>query len=220
MIKTNSRNKFRTLLCLIMIMMWVMAAAIPAMAAPRVEDAQYQGYGKVEVDFSSDVKFKNVKVTLKDNKGAKYSATNIKRIDSDSISFTIRNYKKGRTYTYTISGVKRSSDKNYGTVKGTVRVPAATEAPKFKQADYDRDDLEVEIEFKPYVQYKNTRVTITDSSKKNYVVRIVKKGNDSITVKVRKLTIGKRYNFTVSGIRVKGNTGYTSEKGSFVARDN
>ena len=83
MTKTSSRNKFRTALCMILIMMWVMATAIPAMAAPRVKEAQYQGYGKVEVDFSSDVKFKNVKVTLKDNKGEKYSATNIKRIDSD-----------------------------------------------------------------------------------------------------------------------------------------
>jgi hypothetical protein len=134
--------------------------------------------------------------------------------------FTIRNYRKGRTYTYTISGIKRSSDKNFGTVKGTIWVPAATQPPRFKQADYDSDDLEVEIEFRPYVQYKNTRVTITDSSKKNYVVRIVKKGNDSITVKVRKLSLGRKYNFTVSGIRVKGNTTYTRVKGSFVARDN
>ena len=41
--------------------------------------------GRVEVDFTSDVKFKNVRITLKDNKGAKYSATNIKRKDSDEI---------------------------------------------------------------------------------------------------------------------------------------
>lgn len=219
MTKTSSRNKFRTALCMILIMMWVMATAIPAMAAPRVKEAHYQGYGKVEVDFSSDVKFKNVKVTLKDNKGAKYSATNIKRIDSDEMVFTIKNYKKGRTYTYTISGVKRSSDKNYGTVKGTIQIPAATQAPKVKEVDYDSDDLEVEIEFKSYVQFKNPKVTVT-TNKKNYAVRIVKKGNDSITVKVRKLSLGRKYNFTVSGIRVKGNTTYTRVKGSFVARDN
>lgn len=219
MTKTNSRNKFRTLLCMILIMMWVMAAAIPAMAAPRVEEAQYQGYGKVEVDFASDVKFKNVKVTLKDNKGAEYSAANIKRIDSDSMAFTIRNYKKGRTYTYTISGIKRSADKNYGTVKGTVQIPAATQAPIVKEVDYDSDDLEVEIEFKSYVQFKNPKVTVT-TNRKNYAVRIVKKGNDSITIKVKKLILGRKHNFTVSGIRVRGNTTYTKVKGSFIARDN
>ena len=219
MTKTNSRNKFRTLLCMILIMMWVMAAAIPAMAAPRVEEAQYQGYGKVEVDFASDVKFKNVKVTLKDNKGAEYSAANIKRIDSDSMAFTIRNYKKGRTYTYTISGIKRSADKNYGTVKGTVQIPAATQAPIVKEVDYDSDDLEVEIEFKSYVQFNNPKVTVT-TNRKNYAVRIVKKGNDSITIKVRKLILGRKHNFTVSGIRVRGNTTYTKVKGSFIARDN
>ena len=219
MTKTSSRNNFRNALCMILIMMWVMATAIPAMAAPRVKEAQYQGYGKVEVDFTSDVKFKNVKVTRKDNKGAKYSATNIKRIDSDEMVFTIKNYKKDRTYTYTISGVKRSSDKNYGTVKGTIQIPAATQAPKVKEVDYDSDDLVVEIEFKSYVQFKNPKVTVINN-KKNYTVRIVKKGNDSITVKVRKLSLGRKYNFTVSGIRVKGNTTYTRVKGSFVARDN
>ena len=119
----------------------------------------------------------------------------------------------------TISGVKRSSDKNYGTVKGTIRIPAATQAPKVKEVDYDSDDLEVEIEFKSYVQFKNPKVTVINN-KKNYTVRIVKKGNDSITVKVRKLSLGRKYNFTVSGIRVKGNTTYTRVKGSFVARDN
>lgn len=219
MTKANRRNNFRTVLCMILIMMWVMATAIPAMAAPRVEETLYHGYGKVEVDFTSNVKYNNVKVSLKDNKGRKYSAT-INKKGSDELIFTIKNYKKGFSYTYTISGIKRSSDKNYGTVKGTVWIPGATQAPRFKKADYDRDDLEVEIEFKSYVQYKNPKVTITDSHKKNYVVRIVKKGRDSITVKVRKLTIGKRYNFTVSGIRVMGNTSYTSRKGSFAAKDN
>ena len=219
MTKTNRKNNFRTVLCMILVMMWVMAAAIPAMAAPRVKEAEYQGYGRVEVDFASDVKFKNVRITLKDNKGAKYSATNIKRKDSDEIFFTIKNYKKGRTYTYTISGVKRFSDKNYGTVKGTVQIPAAAQAPKVKKVDYDRDDLEVEIEFKSYVQFKNPKVTVT-TNRKHYAVRIVKKESDSITIKVKKLVIGRKHNFTVSGIRVRGNTGYTKVKGSFIARDN
>lgn len=216
MTKTNTRNKFKAMICMIMIMMWVMATAIPAMAAPKIEEAQYQGYGKVEVDFTSNVKYKNTKVTLKDSKGRSYKAT-INRKGSDDLIFTIKSYRKGLTYTYTISGIKRSHDKNYSTIKGKIWVPSANQAPRFKYADYDREDLEVEINFYPYVQYKNTKVTISDG-KKNYVVRIVEKDNDSITVKVKKLTYGKKYNYTISGIRVKGNTAYTSEKGVFTAK--
>ena len=54
MTKANRKNKFRTMICMIMIMMWVMATAVPALASAKVEEAQYQGYGKVEVDFTSN----------------------------------------------------------------------------------------------------------------------------------------------------------------------
>ena len=192
MTKANRKNKFRTMICMIMIMMWVMATALPAMAAAKVQEAQYQGYG------------------------VKYAAV-INRKDSDDLTFTIKKFKKGMTYYFTINGIKRSYEKNFGVVSGKVWIPGANQAPKFRKAEYDSEDLEVEFDFYPYIEYKNPKITITYGGK-NYAVRIIDRDNDNFTVKVRKLTRGRKYNFTISGIRVKGNTTYTTEKGVFTAR--
>ncbi len=212
--KTTVRRMFATL----MITIWAIVAAVPAFAAPKVKKAEYEGKGRVEVDFNSKVKYKNVKVTVKDNKGATYSTT-INEKDNDDLTFTIKNFKTGRTYTYTISGVKKNNESSYGKVTGKVTIPTPTTTPKVKEVDYDKGDREVEFEFTTRVQWKGTKVTITDGSK-NYVTRIKEKDSDSIEVKVSKLTIGKKYTYKISGVRVKGANSYKAISGTFIARDN
>lgn len=212
--KTTIRRMFATL----MITIWAIVAAVPAFAAPKVKKAEYEGKGRVEVDFNSKVKYKNVKVTVKDNKGATYS-TKINEKDNDDLTFTIKNFKTGRTYTYTISGVKKNNESSYGKVTGKVTIPTPTTTPKVKEVDYDKGDREVEFEFTTRVQWKGTKVTITDGSK-NYVTRIKEKDSDSIEVKVSKLTIGKKYTYKISGVRVKGANSYKTISGTFIARDN
>jgi len=212
--KTTVRRMFATL----MITIWAIVAAVPAFAAPKVKKAEYEGKGRVEVDFNSKVKYKNVKVTVKDNKGATYSTT-INEKDNDDLTFTIKNFKTGRTYTYTISGVKKNNESSYGKVTGKVTIPTPTTTPKVKEVDYDKGDREVEFEFTTRVQWKGTKVTITDGSK-NYVTRIKEKDSDSIEVKVSKLTIGKKYTYKISGVRVKGANSYKTISGTFIARDN
>lgn len=202
----------------LMITIWAIVAAVPAFAAPKVKKAEYEGKGRVEVDFNSMVKYKNVKVTVKDNKGATYSTT-INEKDNDDLTFTIKNFKTGRTYTYTISGVKKNNESSYGKVTGKVTIPTPTTTPKVKEVDYDKGDREVEFEFTTRVQWKGTKVTITDGSK-NYVTRIKEKDSDSIEVKVSKLTIGKKYTYKISGVRVKGANSYKTISGTFIARDN
>lgn len=212
--KTTVRRMFATL----MITIWAIVAAVPAFAAPKVKKAEYEGKGRVEVDFNSKVKYKNVKVTVKDNKGATYSTT-INEKDDDDLTFTIKNFKTGRTYTYTISGVKKNNESSYGKVTGKVTIPTPTTTPKVKEVDYDKGDREVEFEFTTRVQWKGTKVTITDGSK-NYVTRIKEKDSDSIEVKVSKLTIGKKYTYKISGVRIKGANSYKTISGTFIARDN
>lgn len=212
--KTTVRRMFATL----MITIWAIVAAVPAFAAPKVKKAEYEGKGRVEVDFNSKVKYKNVKVTVKDNKGATYSTT-INEKDDDDLTFTIKNFKTGRTYTYTISGIKKNNESSYGKVTGKVTIPTPTTTPKVKEVDYDKGDREVEFEFTTRVQWKGTKVTITDGSK-NYVTRIKEKDSDSIEVKVSKLTIGKKYTYKISGVRIKGANSYKTISGTFIARDN
>ena len=216
--KKNNRNTVRRMLATLMIMVWATIAAVPAFAAPKVRKAEYEGKGRVEVDFNSKVSYKNAKVTVKDNKGAGYRTT-INEKDNDDLTFTIKKFKTGRTYTYTISGVKKSGEKSYGTVTGKVTIPAPTTTPKIKEVDYDKNDREVEFDFAAKVQWKGAKVTITDGSK-NYVTRIIEKDKDSIEVKVSKLTIGKKYTYKISGVRVNGANSYKIISGTFIARDN
>lgn len=211
------KKKIRVMFCTMMVMMWTLAMAMPAMAAPKVKQTEYEGNGRVEVDFKSNVKYKNVKVTVKDNSGKSY-ATKIVEKDNDDLTFVIKNFAKGKTYTYTISGIKKKSEKNYSSIKGTVKIPGAASAPAVKEVDYDRGDREVEFEFKNRVQWKSPKVTISDG-KTNYVIRINEKDSDSIEVKVKKLTIGKKYTYKISGVRIRGNSAYQTITGTFTARN-
>lgn len=214
--RDEMKKKMRALLCTLMIMLWITATAIPAMASPKIKEAEYEGNGRVEVDFKSKVKYKNVKVTVTDSAGKTYS-TKINKKDSDDLTFTINGFKKGVTYTYKISGVKKKSEKNYSQVTGKIAIPAAAAAPAVKKIDYDRGDREVEFKFKTKVQWKAPKVTITDG-KVNYVTRIKERDNDEIEVKVKKLTKGKKYTYTITGVRVKGNSAYTTVTGTFTAK--
>lgn len=213
----TAAGKIRRMVCTLLIMAWIMATAIPAMASPKIKEAEYEGNGRVEVDFGSKVKYKNVKVTVKDSKGAAYT-TKINEKDDDDLTFTIKNFKKGLTYTYTIQGIKKKSEKNYGQVTGKIAIPAPAASPTVKKVDYDREDNELEIEFKTYVQWKNPKVTISDG-KKNYVVKIREKDSDSIELKVKKMTYGKKYTYKISGVRVKDNSTYKTITGTFTAKD-
>lgn len=210
------KKRMRTILCTLLVLVWVAAAAMPAMASPKIKEAEYEGNGRVEVDFGSKVKYKNVKVTVKDSKGKAYS-TKINEKDDDDLTFTIKKFKKGLTYTYKISGIKKKTEKNYSTITGKVKIPAATAAPKVKKVENDRKDKEVEFKFTTKVQWKAPKVTIK-SGKTNYVVKIKEKDNDEIEVKVKSLTKGKKYTYKITGVRVNGTKAYKTVTGTFIAK--
>lgn len=210
------KKRIRTLVCTLMVMMFVAAAAVPALASPKIREAEYEGSGRVEVEFKTDVKYKNVKVKVTDSKGKTYS-TKILNRDEDDLTFEIKNYKKGVTYKYTITGVKQKNEKNYGQVSGKVAIPASGTAPKTKKIEYDRRDNEVDFDFTTAVQWKSPKVTISDG-KNNYVVKILEKDNDGIEVRVKKLKKGAKYTYRITGVRVRGNKEYKTITGTFIAK--
>lgn len=119
-----SKALVSTVLCLILILGSVMPVFA---AAPAKEDVEYEGNGRVEVEFKSDVVWKKPVVTVKDSSGKTYKATIVKR-DNDDITFVIKGYKAGKKYNFTISGVKKRGTSGYGKVKGSFTIPKA--APK------------------------------------------------------------------------------------------
>lgn len=210
------KKKMRTILCTLMVLVWVAAAAMPAMASPKIKEAEYEGNGRVEVDFGTKVSYKSAKVTVKDSNGKAYS-TKINKKDDDDLTFTIKSFKKGLTYTYKISGIRKKTEKSYSTITGKIKIPAAIAAPKVKKVEYDRKDKDVDFKFTTKVQWKSPKVTIK-SGTTNYVVKINEKDNDEIEVKVKNLTKGKKYTYKISGVRVNGTKTYKTVTGTFVAK--
>ncbi|MDD5953168.1 MAG: PepSY domain-containing protein [Oscillospiraceae bacterium] len=98
---------------------------IPASSSKKVsvKKVTYEGGGKVEVDFLKDVRYSNAKVTVKDSAGKTYAATILDR-DEDSLEFGIKNYQAGKTYRFTISGLRTAGVSTAQSATGSVTIPA------------------------------------------------------------------------------------------------
>ncbi|MCM1544250.1 MAG: hypothetical protein NC110_03025 [Ruminococcus sp.] len=181
-------------------------------ATPVIKKTKYEGSGIVEVDFQKAVQYKNAKVTVKDSNKKSYTVT-IKEKDSDDIKFYVKGIKSSSKYTYNISGVRSGKSGSYVTVSGTFTTPSAKLA--VKKAAYDSKDKELEIDFNSKVQYKNLKVTVKDANGKTYTTKVVDKDDDELDVSIKGLAAGKKYTYTISGIRKKGTTTYGSLSGTF-----
>lgn len=215
--KRNPLQRLMTLLLALTLVLTMSGTAVFAASAPTVKKAEYEGSGRVEVEFSGKVAWKNASVTVKDTAGKSYTATIIEK-DNDEIDFRIKNYKKNTTYKYTIKGVAKKGTTSYTKVTGKVKIPAAGKIV-MDDIEFDSEDREVEFEFKGKVQWKNPTVTITDANGKNYVTKIKAKDYNSIEVKVKGMKNGKTYNYKISGVRKSGTKDYVTLKGKFKALD-
>lgn len=126
-------------------------------AAPQKKSIKYEGYGKVELEFRSNVQWKNAKVTVKDSTGKAYSVKILNK-DNDEIEFKILQFKQGQKYTCTVSGVRQGRSGSYGKVSGSVTIPTtkvseskavsialndAVKKYKIKKADAKGIDLDI-----------------------------------------------------------------------------
>ena len=120
------KNIKRKIITSVISCLMIISMAVPTFAAaPKKEHVKYEGSGKVEVEYIGHVKYKNSKITVKDTSGKKYKVTVLER-DNDETRFKIKNYKAGKTYKFTISGVKKAGTSKYGKVTGSVKIPKAS----------------------------------------------------------------------------------------------
>lgn len=120
--------KKRMPVILLTVTLMILTQIIPASAAaPKKESVEYKENGRVEVEFRSKVYYNKTSVTVKDTQGKSYKAYIVDK-DNDDLEFRIRNYKEGRTYKFTIKGIKKRGTISYGKVTGTVKIPAAAAA--------------------------------------------------------------------------------------------
>ena len=198
-----------------MLLLLVLVFSLPAYAfaaSPVIKEAEYEGGGCVEVDFTGKVQYKNLKVTVKGADGVTRTAK-VTEKDDDDLTFVIPNVKPGEKYSFTIRGIRAGKTGAYQSVSGTVRVPNWD--PLIKEIEYDKKDRELEIDFVKRVQYKNLKVTVTDASGKSYSCRIDEKNSRELELVVKGMKAGMKYTVSISGIRAAGSTAYTTISGTF-----
>ena len=206
------KKMIRTLAVVFMLMG---VLALTANASASIRKVEYEGNGKVDVDFYASVNYRKVKVTVKDSKGKKIGARIIER-DDDDLSFVISGHKPGKKYRFTIKGIKRIGEGVYGSVSGSFRIPSSKGSIPVREVEYDAEDRDVDFSFGCRVEWKKPKVTVTDGSR-HYNAWIKDLDDDDLEVKVDALTRGKTYRYTITGIRRVGSTSYTTVSGSFTA---
>ena len=197
------------------LLLLVLAFTLPLTAfaaAPVIEDAEYEGSGCVEVEFTSKVQYQKLKVKVKGSDGV-WLAAEVKEKDSDDLTFVIPDVRPGEQYTYKISGVRTGKSGSYKSVSGTIRVPDWD--PLIKELEYDKKDRELEIAFVKRVQYKNLKVTVTDADGNEYSCAIDEKNSRELELIVKGLQAGETYTVTISGIRPSSTGSCTTVLGSF-----
>ena len=199
-----------TLLCAVSLI------RIPVEAkAQQIKKTEYEGNGKVEVEFFGYVQYKNAKVTVKAPDGTKLTAK-ITDKDHDDLDFKVKGLKAGTKYTYTISGIRFGKSGKYGSVSGTFKTPK-TEL-FIEKVKYDKRDKELEIEFFTRVQFKNVKVTLIDENGKSTSLKVTDKDKEELEVRASDLKKGKTYTVKVSGVRLYKKGSYTTVTKKFTVK--
>lgn len=204
-----------------------LALAVPALAAsfadmpaaPAAQEffAAYEGNGIVEIDFRSDVRYRDLTVTVRDPLdplAAPLTAV-ILETDDDDLTFRIDGAKDETTYAFTLSGVKTRGSEDFRTLTGEITTPAAGHT-LIQQIEWDDGELEVEL-LGP-VAYDNLTVTLTDAQGADVPVTVGERDNDGLELHVRRLNSGEEYTLTLSGVGLRGSGVSANVTRTFIAR--
>lgn len=194
-----------------------MLLALPALAAvPEVFRAEYEGNGRVEIDFRNDVDYQNLEVTVTGPLGAPQNVT-ILELDDDELTFSIADILPETTYSYTVTGVREGRSGDYGSITGEFATPAEG-AVVITELEGEADDGEIEIEFLGRVDYDNPTVTVTKADGTILDARIEERDGDSIELNARGLTRGEEYTVTITGVAQRDTNNFGSAVRTFIAR--
>lgn len=188
-------------------------AEIPAQAGSVVEEIEYNGNGRVGVEFNTDIVYPSLKIVVKTAAG-KSLPIRITRKSSRVLRIIVSGFKQGQAYTVTVSGIRRKCGRRNLKVSGKIYTPTYKGCVQLKNAEYDIKDREVEFIFSADVEYRNPRITIKRGST-SYFRKINKKERREIEVSVKALKKGRIYTFTITGIRKKGAKKFGSISGTF-----
>ena len=191
--------------------------AIPALAvAPEAFRAEYEGNGRVEIDFRNNVSYENLTVDVTAFMGAPQTVR-ILEADNDDLTFIIENILPETTYTYTVSGIREGRTGEFGSVTGEITTPAEGEVV-ISELEADVEDGEIEIEFLGRVDYDNPTVTVTKADGTILETLITEREGDSIELRAKGLIRGEEYTVTVTGVSQRSLNNFGTASRSVIAR--
>lgn len=192
----------RKRLALLAAVLTALALVVPVQAA--VNDGvriEYDGFGRVELDFARDVRYRDVQLSVQNEEGNACEAL-IAEMDDDELSFIVKDIVPGN-YSFVLSGLRFGWTGEYESFAGAFRVPDENEVV-IKSVDYDADDRELELGFNARVQLEQPQVTLKDAEGKEYDVKLREWDEDGIELRVEKLARGAEYTVTVQGVKPFG----------------
>lgn len=194
-----------------------MLAALPALAAaPEVFRAEYEGFGRVEIDFRNDVDYRDLSVEVTDPQGIAQSVT-ILEMDDDDLTFSIDNILPETVYTYTVSGIREGRDGEFGSITGEIVTPAEG-AVVITELEGEADDGEIEIDFLGRVDYGDLVVTVAGADGTVIETEIDERDGDGIELRAKGLVRGEEYTVTVDGVAQRGSDAFGTVSRTFIAR--
>jgi len=201
--------------------------AIPALAAseffatepaaePSFFRAEYEGNGRVEIEFKRDMSYQNLSVEVLNPFGQPEDVTLIE-VDDDDLTFSVADVRDETTYTFTVSGIREGRTGDFGAITGQFTTPGPDDVV-ITELEGDVEDGEIEIDFLGRVRYDNPAVTVTRADGTALDARITDRENDSIELRVSGLTRGEEYTVTVTGVAPQDSGVFGSVTRTFIAR--
>ena len=179
--------------------------------AVKIREVEYKGKGVVEIEFPAKVQYKKPAVQVLDQDGNAYKAAILTKT-AQELRFKIRKYASGKTYSFTVKGIRSSGDKKYGSLNAKMYIP---ENAFVKGIEYDKSRKTLELEFASDVCWQSPKASIR-SGKTQYADGILEKSSSEIKLKVKKLPSGKEYTFKLTGLKKEGGKKAITLKESFV----
>ena len=186
---------------------------MPAQADARIESVDYEGNGRIEVEFKTPVRYYRTFRVAAHNTAGKQMGTEIIKKGEDELLFRIIGAQPGQTYIFVDNGIRKQGESVKTRITRRITIPKSAGSVKIKRVSYEPEDSNLELGFSDEVEWKNAKITVKSGST-NYVSSITGKSSKGVKIRVKKLTMGTTYTVTISGIRKKGTSKYGTVTGT------
>ena len=186
---------------------------MPAQADARIESVDYEGNGRIEVEFKTPVRYYRTFRVAAHNTAGKKMGTEIIKKGEDELLFRIIGAQPGQTYIFVVNGIRKQGESVKTRITRRITIPKSAGSVKIKRVSYEPEDSNLELGFSDEVEWKNAKITVKSGST-NYVSSITGKSSKGVKIRVKKLTMGTTYTVTISGIRKKGTSKYGTVTGT------